>query len=257
VQAAIAELDTEKAATGHAHSGTYVPLATIDAAGDLLVGTANDTIGRLAMGSALQSLRVNSGATGLEFAAAGGGAIAEGRANDGTSRLSMPGADGTSGSTITVLANTIYYTPWYVVTDITIDQIVIGVSTAGVASTNARLGIYNADTSWQPTTLVLDAGVVSVASTGAKAISISQVLPAGRYQACLVSDGAPVLRGALRGSRFYGYATSIGTSASIFTATLQAALAYGALPTPAGAATFQPAVTSVPISTVFCRVSTP
>lgn len=74
VQAALAEVDTEKAATGHTHSG-YVALSTVDAAGDLLVGTANDTVGRLAMGSALQVLRVNAGATALEFAtpAAGGG----------------------------------------------------------------------------------------------------------------------------------------------------------------------------------------
>lgn len=73
-----------QAATGnHAHSGTYVPLATIDAAGDLLVGTANDTVGRLAMGSALQVLRVNSGATALEFAAASGGGAATAIFGDG------------------------------------------------------------------------------------------------------------------------------------------------------------------------------
>jgi len=64
---------TQAAVGSHAHSGTYVDLTTIDAAGDLLVGTANDTAGRLAMGSALQVLRVNSGATALEYAAPGGG----------------------------------------------------------------------------------------------------------------------------------------------------------------------------------------
>jgi len=45
----------------------------IDAAGDLLVGTAADTLGRLAIGTAGQVLKVNSGATALEWGTAGGG----------------------------------------------------------------------------------------------------------------------------------------------------------------------------------------
>jgi len=78
---------TQAAVGSHGHSGTYEPAGTvathaaaadphtgyvqeslIDAAGDLYVGTANDTPGRLAMGSALQVLRVNAGATALEYA---------------------------------------------------------------------------------------------------------------------------------------------------------------------------------------------
>lgn len=72
VQAALAELD----AAANAHGHDYVPLATVDAAGDLLVGSAADTVARLAKGAALDVLRVNAGATGLEWAApagAGGG----------------------------------------------------------------------------------------------------------------------------------------------------------------------------------------
>jgi hypothetical protein len=64
VQAALNELDSEKEIVG-----VCIPKSLIDAAGDLIVGTANDTAGRLAMGSALQTLRVNAGATALEFAA--------------------------------------------------------------------------------------------------------------------------------------------------------------------------------------------
>lgn len=39
----------------------------IDAAGDLIVGTADNTATRLAKGSALQQLRVNAGGTALEW----------------------------------------------------------------------------------------------------------------------------------------------------------------------------------------------
>ena len=86
VQAAIAEVDSEKATTGHTHSGTYVPLSTIDAAGDLLVGDADNSVARLAKGSALQVLRVNAGATALEYAdpaGGGGGNAIYGDGSDG------------------------------------------------------------------------------------------------------------------------------------------------------------------------------
>jgi hypothetical protein len=48
-----------------------IPKTLIDAAGDLIVGTAADTAGRLGIGTAGQVLKVNSGATALEWAAAG------------------------------------------------------------------------------------------------------------------------------------------------------------------------------------------
>jgi hypothetical protein len=49
-----------------------IPKTLIDAAGDLIVGTAADTAGRLAIGTAGQVLKVNSGATALEWGAGGG-----------------------------------------------------------------------------------------------------------------------------------------------------------------------------------------
>ncbi len=52
-----------------------VPKTLVDAAGDLLVGTAADTVARLPLGSALQVLRVNAGATAPEWAAASAGAV--------------------------------------------------------------------------------------------------------------------------------------------------------------------------------------
>jgi hypothetical protein len=47
-----------------------IPKSLIDAAGDLIVGTAADTAGRLGIGTANQVLRVNTGATALEWATA-------------------------------------------------------------------------------------------------------------------------------------------------------------------------------------------
>ena len=47
-----------------------IPKTLIDAAGDLIVGTAADTAGRLGIGTAGQVLKVNTGATALEWGTA-------------------------------------------------------------------------------------------------------------------------------------------------------------------------------------------
>jgi hypothetical protein len=51
-------------------AATSISPTLIDAAGDLIVGTANDTVGRLGIGTALQVLRTNAGATAPEWAPA-------------------------------------------------------------------------------------------------------------------------------------------------------------------------------------------
>jgi hypothetical protein len=67
---------TSLAATASAVKSAYdladaaIPKSLIDAAGDLIVGTAADTAGRLAIGTAGQVLKVNSGATALEWGTA-------------------------------------------------------------------------------------------------------------------------------------------------------------------------------------------
>ena len=55
----------------------YQALSVIDAAGDLIVGSGADATTRLAKGSALQVLRVNAGATALEYATPAGGAVGD------------------------------------------------------------------------------------------------------------------------------------------------------------------------------------
>jgi hypothetical protein len=64
--------DAAHVAAADPHTG-YVLESLVDAAGDLLVGTANDTVGRLALGTALYVLRVNAAGTALEYAAASAG----------------------------------------------------------------------------------------------------------------------------------------------------------------------------------------
>jgi hypothetical protein len=56
-------------------AATSISPTLIDAAGDLLIGTADNTVGRLGIGTALQVLRTNAGATAPEWAPAASGGM--------------------------------------------------------------------------------------------------------------------------------------------------------------------------------------
>ena len=78
--------DTARAVTPAGAAATYATITNaatkaattdlVDAAGDLLVGSADNTLARLAKGTALQVLRTNAGATALEWATAASGSVA-------------------------------------------------------------------------------------------------------------------------------------------------------------------------------------
>ena len=65
--AAIRTLGTAIDTTTFNNAAAAIPKSLVDAAGDLLIGTADNTVGKLAIGTASQQLRVNSGATSLEY----------------------------------------------------------------------------------------------------------------------------------------------------------------------------------------------
>jgi hypothetical protein len=77
-----------KSGTSHNHDSTYVAKSLVDAKGDLLVGTANDTISRLAVAStAGYLLTVDSAeATGLKWAAAASNTLPAFRATNNASQ---------------------------------------------------------------------------------------------------------------------------------------------------------------------------
>ena len=98
-------------------------------------------------------------------------------------------------SQVSATADTLYAVPFLVARDMTVDRIAIYVATLA-AGKSARLGIYRDGTNLYPGDLLLDAGEVSVASSGLKAITIDQALTKGIYWLAIVSDGAPVIRAA-------------------------------------------------------------
>lgn len=174
----------------------------------------------------------------------------------GSTYLSIPGVTIVSATTQTFGANLDQFYPWYVPTDITIDQMVIEVTASGAGT--ARLGIYNADVNWQPTSLVLDAGTVSVASTGVKTISVSQALPAGRYLAVSNTNVAHTLRAYRGGCNYLGIAPAMGASPFFTQLYHNAGRSYAAFPSTGdsidGVTTGS---TTDFLHCVLCRVSSP
>ena len=85
-----------------------------------------------------------------------------------------------SASGATATQNTTYYSAFYVSETATFDRIACRAATGFSGTATVRLGIYNNGTN-APTTVVLDAGTVSVTAAGTFEITISQQLTPGWY----------------------------------------------------------------------------
>jgi len=146
------------------------------------------------------------------------------------------GIGATAKTTLLITANRLYAIPFFCTKTINIDRIAIHVSTAA-SGYNARLGIYVDDGTTNPATatLIIDAGEVTVGSTGKQELTISVTLKGGRlYWLALVSGGAPTLGAVAVGSMIpsiFGL-TDITTTAWLTFA--YKSFTYGALPNPFG-----------------------
>lgn len=99
-----------------------------------------------------------------------------------------------SYATAELVADRLYAMPLLIARDITIDRMAVYVATES-GGHNARLGIYKNGTNLYPGTLLLDAGTVSVGSTGLKEITgLNQKLIKGIYFVVIVTDGTPTMR---------------------------------------------------------------
>ena len=163
-----------------------LPASIIDAKGDLIVGTANDTAARLGVGSNGRVLTADSAqASGVKWAAA-----------PYVWAMELPSSGywvGVSGKTaatndaITSLsaAGRMAYVPCALISG-TYDRLGVLIGT-GAAST-LRLGLYSVGSNGKPDKLVLDAGTVSGATPGMAAATIAPTTLAGPYWAAVLVE---------------------------------------------------------------------
>jgi hypothetical protein len=106
---------------------------------------------------------------------------------------------GQSSSTANTLGNgTLRVFPWYLPHSCTLTAIGAEVTLVGDVASTFRLGIYTDTGSFQPSTLVLDAGTVSGNSATVQSIVISQALNAGVYWIGGVVQGVTTTQPTLR-----------------------------------------------------------
>jgi hypothetical protein len=195
-------------------TGPTGPTGSTGAAGPTGPGVA-------AGGTTGQVLTKTSGtdyATNWQTPAAGGGgsAVDPGHAyGAGAAWWYIPGNLVFGSTTKAVNANFMSYYPWFVEASWTFDTLGIEVTTAGAGL--LRAAIYNADTKWQPTTLVQDFGTFDVSTIGVKTKTITALtLPPGRYIAVVVDNVNTTIRVMSTQTPAVGVATAMGANVIAF-----------------------------------------
>ena len=175
----------------------------------------------------------------------------------GTTYFIIPGILGVGGNTKALTNGTDNYAPFFVDSNLVVDQLVFEVSTAGSAGVTSRVGLYAADKDWQPIGAPLaDSGTIATDTTGVKTYTPTNpiYLRRGRYLSVGNSSAAtaPIVR-ALQISQ--AYLTTLGSSLTISSYTV--ARAYAAFPTPGTAWTTTAGAATPAGHFLFFRVATP
>ena len=167
-----------------------IPETLIDAKGDLLVGTANDTAARLGVGSNGQVLTADSAQVGgvkWAAAAAGGGQRARGLTSTnwvGSSTTSSPSTPTANQMDLHTVGNASCWPVWLAAG--TYDRIAVYVGTAGTAT--LRLGLSYSAADGGVGAPAWDAGTINVASPGRTEITGSVTLVEGWYWTVVMTE---------------------------------------------------------------------
>jgi hypothetical protein len=192
----------------------------------------------------------------------GGALVASGRPRrSAQSDYSLPGVGFVGAISVTLTANRLYYYPFVVSTTISIDQLaLVDVLTADGGTPGAlAVGIVSMDTDWQPTARVIDAGTLSLATTGAKSLALGspfQLTP-GRYAVAANSNTGTAILRAYTGISPASSLVPGGGANAIRTAMFVARTYDGTIPAAPPAWTGDGAGNSPFVYPVFLRVSTP
>ena len=167
-----------------------IPASLIDAKGDLIVGTANDTAARLGVGSNGQVLTADSAQVGgvkWAAAAAGGGQRARGLTSTYWVGSSAPAGATTPTANqmdLHTVGNASCWPVWLAAG--TYDRIAVYVGTAGTAT--LRLGLSYSAADGGVGAPAWDAGTINVASPGRTEITGSVTLVEGWYWTVVMTE---------------------------------------------------------------------
>ena len=204
----ISDFDTQVATTA-------VVKSLVDAKGDLIAATADNTVARVAVGANGKTLHADSTASAgvaWDYAVPPTGDPKTGS----TTYYVQPGFVPTTVTTLAMAANFRYMFQFWLPTAATCDQIAIEQTTAAAAGKLFRIGLIAADKWWQPTgSVLIESGTFAAdGANGVKTYTPGSpvLLPPWNYLGVVHSDGAPAIRVSAGGigSGATGYLTTIG-----------------------------------------------
>ena len=163
----------------------------------------------------------------------------------------LGGAVGTYGITV----DKINYFPIIVQSSITLDALVLNVATLTVGGL-LRMGIYNADRDWQPTSLVVGTGTIDASTTGIKTVSVTNTLSPGRYLMAMTANASITLRSYFAHASFIGLPTTL-ESGDMFNQFYILSITFAAFPSTGTKWTGTAVTTTGFIYPMFLRVLTP
>lgn len=215
-----------KAATAHTHAqgdvtglsaalAAAVPKTLVDAKGDLIVATANDTPARLAVGTNGHVLTADSAeASGVKWAAPGGGGTTpsgvlvplSGWAWDFQNDFGVDVSFSADGD--------IHFVPIVLSTDCTIDGIYTRTrTTAGSSGSIIRCGVYDSSGPKGTPGDLISQGTMSGEGVWDFIVNLSAVaVPAGLYWAAFATQGAPTTRPVMGGMYKTGKTPALASS---------------------------------------------
>jgi hypothetical protein len=168
-----------------------VAKSLVDAKGDLIVATANDTPVRLAVGPDGHVLTADSAeASGVKWAAASGGVL--GMVPKSGQYLYPASAGQWSGGAVAYASGADLLVPLVVAGSFSADKLACRVTTA--EAVNVRVLLYASDADGTPATLVAS-GTGSASATGVLTVAFSAVdLAPGVYWGAIRTDGGSAVR---------------------------------------------------------------
>jgi len=163
---------------------------------------------------------VNASGAVTAFGGGGGSSVVETPRVKTGYYYSYLGTDQSGTTNAAQVVNTLTLQPFYLGSSATATRLAVNITTA-FAGGVARLGIYNNSANEDyPGTLLLDAGTISLATTGAKQITISQSLSQGLYWLAILPTTGQITAQAMSeisGTILAGGATANTTMIPAFT----------------------------------------
>lgn len=115
----------------------------------------------------------------------------------GATQYGLPSGGFTSTTTSSLTINSIRYIPLFIPYTLTLNTLAFAVTTAPATTSQVRFAIYNTDSEFQPTTLISDLGIKSIANTFTGTVTYTTLglsLTAGWYLVACNCDVALSVR---------------------------------------------------------------